>query len=747
MIRTTFSSRSRRSIACLFTILIGVAVTQQPSLTQAPAADVPVALAAAVAADGDAPVIVGVRRTFVPEGYLADQASVAEQRAAMRAAVDGTMSRAAAAGALVGQPFETIPFFTARVDAAALAALAAMPDVSSIELDGLDRPVLAQSAPLINAPAAWAAGYTGAGWTVVVLDTGVEKTHSFMGGRVISEACYSNANGLGNGTPLCPGGATSSTTPGSGLNCSSSIEGCYHGTHVAGIAAGAAGPGGINGIAPAANLVTMQVFTRFDSSTNCGSTSPCVASFASDQVLALERTLLLAGAANANRIASVNMSLGGGGPFAANCDVAQPSRKAAIDNLLSIGVATVVASGNNGFTTGVSAPACISSAIAIGSTTKTDLMSSFTNRSAGMVDLLAPGSSITASLPGNTFGVLSGTSMATPHVAGAWAVLKQAVPAASVTQILGAVQATGQVINDASSATSYRRINVNAARLLLLNPNELPGVPGTPTISGAGNNVTIAWTAPATGAAPTGYTVLARRVPGGPIMATLPAGNVLSVTVPAPNGTFHVSVVATNASLTGPESGGVTFSVPIVPAPPGAPTGLSAAVTFNQALLTWTAPTTGGAPSGYLLVASLTSGGTPLVTQPLSAPRVSVTITGIPVGTYFVRLVATNLGGNSPPSNEVVISVQPPGAPTMNPPSVVARQVTLSWAAPSSGSTPASYLVVASLSAGGPVIASLRAAGLGTTVPAPPGTYFVRVRGVNALGTGPESNEVTVVVP
>jgi hypothetical protein len=55
--------------------------------------------------------------------------------------------------------------------------------------------------------------------------------------------------------------------------------------------------------------------------------------------------------------------------------------------------------------------------------------------------------------------------------------------------------------------------------------------------------------------------------------------------------------------------------------------------------------------------------------------------------------------------------------------------------------------VVASLTSGGPVIAALNVAGLGITVPAPSGTYFVRVRGVNAIGAGPLSNEITVVVP
>jgi Subtilase family/Fibronectin type III domain len=746
---------------------LGLALAQQAPSSQVPGGNVPAAVTDQISANGSALIIVGVRTAFVPEGRLADQTAVADQRAAMQAAVDTTMGRAAAAGALIRQRFDTIPFFTAQVDAAALAALAALPEVTSIELDALDRPLLAQSVPLINAPGAWAAGSNGAGWRVVVLDTGIEKTHSFLSPRVIAEACFSGAGGGqptgGGASSVCPGGVFSSTAVGSGVNCSAAIDGCEHGTHVGGIAAGANGPGAINGVAPGANLIAMQVFTRIDGNALlCGADPTCTASFTSDQLLALERTLILAGANNVNRIASVNMSLGGGAANQTNCDAAQASRKAAIDNLLSIGIATVIASGNNGFTNGVSAPACISTAVSVGSSTKADGMSSFGNRSAGMIDLLAPGGdgtfagAINSSVLGNAFARLQGTSMAAPHVAGAWAVLKQAVPGATVAQVLAALQATGTIINDppppAGSGASYRRINVNAARLLLLNSGAgVPGPPGAPVISGSGNTVVIAWTPPLTGGAPLDYTVVARLVPGGPVVATLPVGNVLSTTVPgAPSGTFHVTVVASNASGVGPESAGVTFNVPIVVPPPGPPTGLGVVVSGTQATFTWTPPTTGGPVTGYAIVAALSPGGASIATLLFDAPASSVIVTNVPPGTYYVRLAATNVGGVSPLSNEVVVSVagpQPPGPPTLNPAVVAAGQVSLSWTAPTTGGTATSYIVVASLTPGGPLVAHQPVSGLGLTVPAPSGTYFVRVHAVNAVGTGPASNEITVVVP
>ena len=92
------------------------------------------------------------------------------------------------------------------------------------------------------------------------------------------------------------------------------------------------------------------------------------------------------------------------------CDT--DSRKAAIDNLRSEGIATVIASGQRRLhRTRVSAPGCISTAITVGATDKSDVVASFSN-SGIMVDVLAPGVSILSSIPGNQYAFFDGTSMA-----------------------------------------------------------------------------------------------------------------------------------------------------------------------------------------------------------------------------------------------------------------------------------------------------------------------------------------------
>ncbi|HKG11792.1 MAG TPA: S8 family serine peptidase [Pyrinomonadaceae bacterium] len=409
-------------------------------------------------AAGAVRVIVRLRAEFEPEGTLPGATAVFAQRRGISSSQDAVLALVPAASRRFVKRFETVPYVALEVDAAGVEALRASPEVAGVEEDVPVPATLAESVALIGAPAAWAAGFSGSGQAVAVLDTGVDKSHSFLSGKVVSEACFSTTSGANNSNSVCPGGVAESTASGSGVNCL--VGGCDHGTHVAGIVAGKGASS--SGVAKDASVIAVQVFSRFNNASDCQGSPPCVRSFGSDQMKGLERVFALRSTFN---IASINMSLGGG-QNASNCD--GNSLKPIIDNLRSAGIATVIASGNDGFTSAISSPACISSAVSVGSTNDgsgsdaADTISSFSN-SASILSLLAPGSSIRSSVPGGGFANFQGTSMATPHVAGAWAVLKSRSPSATVTQVLNALKDTGQPITDGRNGITKPRIRVDAA--------------------------------------------------------------------------------------------------------------------------------------------------------------------------------------------------------------------------------------------------------------------------------------------
>ena len=355
--------------------------------------------------------------------------------------------------------FESIPYLAVSVNESALDRLVNNPQVVHVQEDKRIPLALDSSIPLIDGNLAWTRGYTGKGQTVAILDTGVDKTHSFLSGKVVSEACYSTNDPADGVTSLCPGGVEESTSVDSGVNCSY-IATCNHGTHVAGIAAGNSSD--LKGVAYDADIIAIQVFSGSDDSKTCEpDIPPCMGVYFSDTIKGLERIFALRDTFN---IASVNISLGGS-PYTSHCDSDVPAMKEVIDNLASVGIATVIASGNGGENAAISIPACISSAVSVGSVTGLDEVSDFSNV-ASFLDILAPGDSITSSVPGDAYGTDSGTSMATPHVAGAWAVMREKYPTATVHEIWTALLLTGATIDDERSGaevSGMKRVDLDAA--------------------------------------------------------------------------------------------------------------------------------------------------------------------------------------------------------------------------------------------------------------------------------------------
>ncbi len=374
----------------------------------------------------------------------------------------------------VNRQFTLFPMIAATVSTSGIAALQADPLVESVQIDRLSTVNLNNSTELIGSAAANSAGYGGGGATVAVLDTGVDKNHPFLAGQVIQEACFSSTYAPDGSTSVCPGGVPQSSDVDSGLPCPENFDGCAHGTHVAGIVAGNrmyVNGATISGVAPDAKIIAVQVFSGFTG--YCFGTD-CALSYESDQISALEWLYENRNTPEWHTLAAVNMSLGGSGsPTVCDGDAIKPI----IDQLRSVGVATVIAAGNNGFISKVSFPGCVSSAITVGSTLSAnsggvvDSVSYFSNAPTvannkpnvygdRLLDLLAPGQYIYSSVgyPVDTYDSWAGTSMATPHVAGAWAVLKGLKPDASVSQVLTWLRDNGIPVADQRMAAAARLV-------------------------------------------------------------------------------------------------------------------------------------------------------------------------------------------------------------------------------------------------------------------------------------------------
>lgn len=413
-------------------------------------AGIALALLCDVAAHSAAPVPLGLDAEARAQGTVRTIVLLAPPvaRADLRRRQDDALSHVGSRARGRARRYANLALLALEATPSDLSALAAAPEVIGLEADRLAAPSLDTTGPLIGATSTAAAGFDGSGAAVAIIDTGVDRAHPFLAGRVVSEACFSSGGD-------CPGGGTTEFGAGSGVPCSFSGA-CFHGTHVAGIAAGANAT--YQGVAPGAQIVAIRVFTKFTGAICAGAGyDPCALAWTSDIIAGLDHARSLAGALP---LVAANLSLGSGQFFGkSGCDSSNVAEKIAIDALLGVGVATVAASGNDGWSDSMNAPACISSAVAVGATTDTDAVASFSN-SAYMLDLFAPGVTVRSASPGGGTVYATGTSMATPQVTGALAVLRQADTSATIATLLDALETTGPLITDPRPAQTLQRARI-----------------------------------------------------------------------------------------------------------------------------------------------------------------------------------------------------------------------------------------------------------------------------------------------
>jgi subtilisin family serine protease len=278
--------------------------------------------------------------------------------------------------------------------------------VTRIWLDGKRKPVLDTSVPQVGAPTMWEAGYRGAGTTVAVIDSGVDEQHPDLAGREIAEKNFTDQP--------------------------DNVDSNGHGTHVASTIAGtgATSDGKYRGVAPEASILDVKVL---DASAG-GQDSQII----QGMQWAAEQGATIA-----------NMSLGAwDGPETDPLEEAVTTLSAQYDILFVIGA------GNDHPYGHINSPGSAEAALTVGAVDKQDALAPFSSRgpvtgsNAVKPDITAPGVSIVAAKttagtgenPG--YVAISGTSMATPHVAGAAALMAQQHPDWHGQQIKGALMAS-----------------------------------------------------------------------------------------------------------------------------------------------------------------------------------------------------------------------------------------------------------------------------------------------------------------
>lgn len=316
---------------------------------------------------------------------------------------------------------------------AALQAWSSNPQVRAIHLDGELFRVLPYSLPLVEEPPVATTGYTGTGTTVAVIDDGINYGHATFGNCT--------APGAPASCRVVQSILVGSATGGTDNN---------HGTNVSAI---------VLGVAPGTKIAMLNPFSG-----NSASISNVLTGI----------NWAISNRATYN-IVAINMSLGDGSQNTSPCNSSFSNPFVTpVANATNAGITVVAAAGNEAYTNALASPACAAKVVSVGavysanwgglswggshpctdSTSAADKVTCFSN-SASFLTMLAPGARITAA--GIQFG---GTSQASPHVAGAVAVLRSAFPAESLTATLNRLTTTGISVTDPRNGLIKPRLDL-----------------------------------------------------------------------------------------------------------------------------------------------------------------------------------------------------------------------------------------------------------------------------------------------
>jgi hypothetical protein len=349
----------------------------------------------------------------------------------------------------ITRDFKSINTVAAKVSEKELAMLESNPNIKRISIDREVKSFLAESTELINATKTWQIAFeginlTGIGQSICIIDTGVDYRHPDLGGCTTEQFLAGGCSKVIAGYDF----VNEDDDP---------IDDHGHGTHVAGIAAA---DGSLKGVAKGANIVAIKAL----GSNGGGSTSNLIAGI----IWCVDNS-------EQYNITVISMSLG------IDCDEypqycysnycdnepAEAGLAAAVNAAAAKNITVVAAAGNSASPTYISTPACLSNVTAITASTKADTIAAYSNRNS-LVSIIAPGSNISSTIGNTEYTSFSGTSMATPHAAGAYAIMQQYYyirnnRKTSPESIKQHLISTGELIFDAASNRNYSRIDLYSA--------------------------------------------------------------------------------------------------------------------------------------------------------------------------------------------------------------------------------------------------------------------------------------------